>query len=183
MAAAGRGIPRPLLALGAVAAAGVAWLLLAGPRPAEAAPAPPPPPRPRPPAPRPRPPTGGGFTVDIGPAEIEPQFMPPQPPPPPMAPRRLSPPFPFRRGQTYRARMELSPFEAALATPDRIRSELEGAGFARVETFASASLLDATWPPEARAGSSAYTRWVRGQWARPDQATQGNARIVAVWEG
>ena len=98
-------------------------------------------------------------------------------------PRPLGNPLQLALGRIYRARIELSALEALAATRERVAQAFVDLGFRGVVAYQNAAELDASWPPEARAGATDRTRWVLGTWTGAPTSIARPSSVVAAWEG
>ena len=125
-----------------------------------------------------------GYSVEIGPAEIEAPAPGPAPLPPMTAPpRRLGDPVSFAFGRTYRASVELSGLQAAFATKAAIAQRFVDLGFRGVQVAESAAELDPSWPAEAKAGATPNTRWAIGVYTGAPTTAPMPDGVTAAWEG
>ena len=107
----------------------------------------------------------------------------PQAPGTQAGPMPLGNPIPLATGATYRARIELGAIEALAATRERVAQAFVDLGFRGVVAYQNAAELDGSWPPEARAGATDRTRWVRGTWTGAPQSIARPPNVVAAWIG
>lgn len=148
-----------------------------------------PPPRPPPPPPRPPPPPGSAEAIAaaveaaLGGAGASERGTPPpagqaqgQAP----AGAVLPNPTPLVQGRRYKARLELSGFEA-LASREMVKSQFESLGFANVVVYMSANELPPGWPQLALANVTSRSRWAEGTWNQASQSIARPPQIQNAW--
>lgn len=91
--------------------------------------------------------------------------------------------IPVENGKRYRARLELSTFEAMAANEQLVAAQFASLGFENVQAFHHASDLPGDWPKETTGGDLSKAWFVQGDWRKPDASFPRPPQLARAWKG
>jgi hypothetical protein len=94
----------------------------------------------------------------------------------------LDDPMALRTGQRYRARIQLSALEAAIASRPMIEGQFTSIGFSNVTVF-EPDATPADWPASTKRGDLARTWFAQGTWSQPPKSVAKPSQVIMAWEG
>lgn len=91
--------------------------------------------------------------------------------------------IPVENGKRYRARLDLSTFEAMAANENLVAQQFAALGFENVQAFHNPGDLPGDWPKETTGGDVSKAWFVQGDWKKPASSFPRPPQLSRAWKG